>query len=230
MINKKKILAVITARGGSKGLPKKNILDLSGKPLIAWTIQAAKKSKYIDRVILSSDNDDIIKVSKKFGCEVPFKRPQELSGDEASSIDVLLHAIKKIPGYDYVILLQPTSPLRSSSDIDDAFKLMISSKLETCTSVCETQKTPYWMFEIDSNKVLKNILDMPKNGHRRQSLPKTYELNGAIYISNIKALIHDRMLINSATAAYVMSQDKSVDIDDLSDFNRCKKYIEDRND
>lgn len=230
MRNKKNLLAVITARGGSKGLPKKNILDLAGKPLIAWTIQAAQKSKYIDRVILSSDDDDIIKVAKKSGCEVPFKRPQELSNDEASSIDVLLHAIEQVPGYDYVILLQPTSPLRSSSDIDNAFELMMSSKLESCASVCETQKTPYWMFEIDSKKVLKNILDMPKNGYRRQSLPKTYELNGAIYICKIKTLIHDKMLINNFTTAYIMSRSKSVDIDNLSDFNMCKKYIEDTND
>ena len=118
-----KILAVITARGGSKGLVRKNILDLAGMPLIAWTIQAAKQSKYINRVVLSSDDDEIMTVAEKYGCEVPFRRPAMLASDDASSLDVLFHAIGEVSGYDYVILLQPTSPLRTSTDIDDAFDL-----------------------------------------------------------------------------------------------------------
>ena len=124
--NMPKVLAVIPARGGSKGLVRKNILDLAGIPLIAWTIEAAKRSKYIDRVVLSSDDDEIMAVAKHYGCEVPFRRPSALASDDAASLDVLFHAIEKVPGYDYVILLQPTSPLRTFTDIDSAFEMMMS--------------------------------------------------------------------------------------------------------
>lgn len=225
MENLPKILAIITARGGSKGLPKKNILNLAGKPLIAWTIEAAQQSKYIDKVILSSDDDEIISVAQEFKCEVPFRRPAELATDEASSVDVLFHAIEKVPGYDYVALLQPTSPLRTSSDIDSAFELMLASKATSCSSVCETAKTPYWMFSMKSNKVLSRLLQLPTNGHRRQSLPLTYELNGAIYLLNIKTLYSEKNLTPDKTIAYEMSRERSIDIDNLLDFEKCKKYL-----
>ena len=226
MKNLPKILAIITARGGSKGLPKKNILNLAGKPLIAWTIEAAQQSKYIDKVILSSDDDEIISVAQEFKCEVPFRRPAELATDEASSVDVLFHAIEKVPGYDYVALLQPTSPLRTSSDIDSAFELMLSSKASSCSSVCETAKTPYWMFSMQSNKVLSRLLQLPKNGHRRQSLPLTYELNGAMYLLKIEILYSEKCLTPDKTIAYEMCRERSIDIDNLVDFQKCKKYLE----
>ena len=225
MKNLPKILAVITARGGSKGLSKKNILNLGGKPLIAWTIEAAQQSKYIDKVVLSSDDNEIISVAREFNCEVPFRRPAKLATDEASSIDVLFHAIEKVPGYDYVALLQPTSPLRTSYDIDKAFELMILSKANACSSVCETAKTPYWMFSMESNNVLNRLLPLPINGHRRQSLPLTYELNGAIYLLNIKTLYSEKNLTPDKTIAYEMSRERSIDIDNLVDFEKCKKYL-----
>lgn len=226
MKNLPKILAIITARGGSKGLPKKNILNLAGKPLIAWTIEAAQQSRYIDKVILSSDDDEIISVAHDFKCEVPFRRPAELATDEASSVDVLFHAIEKVSGYDYVALLQPTSPLRTSSDIDSAFELMLSSKATSCSSVCETAKSPYWMFSMQSNKVLSRLLQLPTNGHRRQSLPVTYELNGAIYLLNIETLYSEKSLITDKTIGYEMCRERSIDIDNLADFQKCNKYLE----
>lgn len=120
-IDKSKVLALITARGGSKGLPRKNVLQVAGRPLIAWTIEAALKSNIVDRVVLSSDDNEIIETAKSWGCSVPFRRPAHLANDTASSMQVVLHALEQLPGFDYVILLQPTSPLRTASDIDAAF-------------------------------------------------------------------------------------------------------------
>ena len=126
MLNGKTILAIIPARGGSKGIPRKNIKPLAGKPLIAWTIEEAKKSKYIDRLILSSEDEEIIRIAKKWGCEVPFVRPKEFAEDETSGIEPILHAIETLSEkYDYVCLLQPTSPLRTVNDIDGCIKKCI---------------------------------------------------------------------------------------------------------
>lgn len=142
-----KILAIIPARGGSKGVPRKNIRELAGKPLIAWTIEEAKKSKYIDRLILSTEDDEIIEVAKQYGCEVPFKRPIELAQDDTPGIDPVLHAIEQCPGYDYVVLLQPTSPLRTVDDIDGCIEQLLSSDgTNFCVSVTEPEKSPYWMY------------------------------------------------------------------------------------
>lgn len=121
-------LAIIPARGGSKGVPRKNIRNLAGKPLIAWTIEEAKKSKYINRVILSSDDNEIIEIAKNYNCEVPFVRPKNIAEDNTPGIDPVLHAIKQCPGYDYVVLLQPTSPLRTVEDIDGCIRYMLNKK------------------------------------------------------------------------------------------------------
>ena len=228
--NEKKVLAVITARGGSKELPRKNILNLAGIPLIAWTIRAAKESKYITRVILSSDDDEIIQVAKKYDCDVPFRRPAKLATDEASSLDVIYHSIENVSGYDYVILLQPTSPLRTSGDIDSAFELMMSLEANSCVSVCKTKKTPYWMFSLEGDQSLKKLLPLPEDAHYRQALPDVYELNGAIYILKIDSLYRDRSLVPEKSIAYVMERSVSIDIDSLEDFKRCQNYLEETND
>ena len=220
-----KTLAVITARGGSKGLVRKNILDLAGMPLIAWTIRAAKQSKCIDRVVLSSDDDEIMAVAEQYGCEVPFRRPTTLASDDASSVDVLLHAIKELPGYDYVILLQPTSPLRTSTDIDEAFEMMISSGVNGCVSVCEVAKTPFWMYSVDDDNLLNRILPLPSGGHRRQNLPVSYELNGALYLVKVESLCTDKSLIPEQTIAYKMTRERSIDIDCLLDLRKCEEYL-----
>jgi len=228
--NQKKVLAVITARGGSKELPRKNILNLAGIPLIAWTIKAAKESKYITRVILSSDDDEIIQVAKKYDCDVPFRRPSKLATDEASSLDVIYHSIENVPGYDYVILLQPTSPLRTSEDIDSAFELMMSLEANSCVSVCKVKKTPYWMFNLGEDKSLKRLLPLPEGAQYRQALPDAYELNGAIYILKIESLYSHRGLVTEQSIAYVMERSVSIDIDSLADFKKCQNYLEESND
>ncbi|MDB4173097.1 acylneuraminate cytidylyltransferase family protein, partial [bacterium] len=159
MINGQSVLAVIPARGGSKGLPGKNILKLKDKPLLAWTIEAAKESKYLDHVIVSTDNDDISKAAKDYGCDVPFLRPHELATDEASIYDVLVHALDQLKdSYDVLVLLQPTSPLRTFKDIDACLQILSDSNAPSCVSVCEASKSPNWMYWLDKEDHLTPIL------------------------------------------------------------------------
>lgn len=217
MMDKKKILAVIPARGGSKSIPRKNIREVAGKPLIAWTIEAAKRSKYIDRLILSSEDEEIIRIAKQWGCEVPFVRPRELAGDDAPGIDPVLHAVKMLPGYDYVVLLQPTSPLRQVDDIDGCIKFSISKKLNICLSVSDTRKSPYWMFSLDKRGRMRPIIKGKKTIFRRQDLPKIYAINGAVYCAKVNWITKKKSFISNETVAYVMPAERSLDIDSEMD-------------
>lgn len=223
---KPKVLAIIPARGGSKGVPRKNILELAGKPLIAWTIEAAKKSKYIDRLILSSEDDEIIEVAKQYGCEVPFKRPVELAQDDTPGIDPVMHAIMQCPGYDYAVLLQPTSPLRTTEDIDSCIEKILSHKAPFCVSVTELAKSPYWMYTLENDK-MKSLLPQDTLIARRQELPKSYALNGAVYVAEINKLLKEKSFITEETVAFIMSQESSFDIDTLIDFKICESLIGD---
>src|SRR5215470_19477410 len=144
MIDGKKVLAIIPARGGSKGLAGKNIIEVAGKPLIAWTIAEANKSRYIDRLILSSDDPKTIEVAKAHGCEVPFVRPAELAQDETPGVDPVLHAISMLRGYEIVIVLQVTSPLRRVMDIDDCLDYLLSCDANACVSVTGVDQNPYY--------------------------------------------------------------------------------------
>lgn len=216
-----KILAIIPARGGSKGVPRKNIRELAGKPLIAWTIKEAKKSKYIDRLILSTEDDEIIEVAKQYGCEVPFKRPIELAQDDTPGIDPVLHAIEQCPGYDYVVLLQPTSPLRTVDDIDGCIEQLFSSDgTNFCVSVTEPEKSPYWMYTLEDERMVP-LLPKDTLVTRRQDLPKVYALNGAIYVAKTEKLIEEKSFLSSNTSGYIMPQERSFDIDTLIDFTIC---------
>jgi len=221
---KPKILAIIPARGGSKGVPRKNIRELAGKPLIAWTIEEAKKSKYIDRLILSSEDDEIIEVAKQYGCEVPFKRPIELAQDDTPGIDPVLHAIEQCPGYDYVVLLQPTSPLRTVEDIDGCIEKLLTSDVDFCVSVTEPEKSPYWMYTLENERMVP-LLPQGELVARRQDLPKVYALNGAVYVAKISKLFNSRSFINNNTYSYVMSPKRSIDIDSVKDFKICELFL-----
>lgn len=220
-----KVLALITARGGSKGLPRKNVLLAGGKPLVAWTVQAALNAKSVNRVVLSSDDDEIMAAASAAGCEVPFRRPPLLANDQASSMDVVIHALSELPGYDYVILLQPTSPLRTSSDIDAAFKCMRDHDAPACVSVTEVEQSPYWMYRLSADDRMLSVLETQPNFIRRQELPPVYVLNGAIYIAKIDWLLQTRSFLCAETVAYKMSKDRSLDIDDGADFKRFLQII-----
>lgn len=228
MFGEKKVLAIIPARGGSKRLPQKNILDLNGKPLIAWTIESALESKYIDKVMVSTDNLEINKVSKEFGAEVPFIRPESLSTDHASSIDVIKHALSFYHNkFDYVVLLQPTSPLRLFSDIDSAFEL-ITKEVKAVVSVCETEHSPLWSNTLDANLSMRNFIRDELKNKRSQDLPVYYRLNGAIYIAEVNYFYQNNGFFGENTKAYIMPQERSVDIDTELDFEWAQLLMKKR--
>jgi N-acylneuraminate cytidylyltransferase len=214
MIQGKSILALIPARGGSKGIPRKNIQVLAGKPLVAWTIEEAKKSEYIDRLVISSEDEEILRIAEEWGCEVPFVRPADLARDDASSVDVVLHAVKKLPGYDYVVLLQPTSPFRMVEDIDGCIAYCIRHGAKSCTSITVSEKHPSWMYTRDKDGKLLPLIDPAgKKTTRRQDLPVVYVLNGAVYVADCAWFEADKTLIDHNTIGYEMDLESSLDID-----------------
>jgi CMP-N,N'-diacetyllegionaminic acid synthase len=221
MYGKHKILAVIPARGGSKGVPRKNIRALNGKPLIAWTIEQAEQSRYIDRVIVSSEDEEICQVAKQSGAEIPFVRPAELASDTASGVDVLCHAVENAGAdYDYVVLLQPTSPLRESTDIDAAIEYCVEQAVTSVVSLAEATKSPYWMYHMKEGGELTPFVDNAASN--RQELPQSYALNGAVYVLEVARLLASRKILDEQTLGYVMPAERSYDIDTETDFLICE--------
>lgn len=218
MYKGKSFLAIIPARGGSKRLPRKNILNLNSKPLIAWSIEAGLNSKYIDKVIVTSDDTEILDISKQFGA-VTIKRPVELASDVATTFDTLKHTIDNFEKYDYIVLLQPTSPLRDEKHIDEAIELLLSKKADAIVSVCEMDHSPLWSNKLgDSLSMVGFIKDEVLN-KRSQDLEIYYRLNGAIYICDTKKLLETKtLLLKSNIYAYEMDRRNSVDIDSDLDF------------
>lgn len=224
MYNNKKLLALITARGGSKGIPDKNIKLLGGKPLIAWTIDEAKKSKYIDRLILSSDCENIQRIAKQFSCEVPFSRPKELASDTSSSIDVILHALDNIyEEFDYLMLLQPTSPFRTVADIDKVVEESIDSNIELMVSVAKVKKHPSYLYKIENNKLIPYI--ETNKQLRRQDMPATYEHNGAIYFSTVDFIKKNKTYNSVEAVGFEMFGSGNLDIDTYEDLEYAEYLI-----
>lgn len=212
---KKNILAIIPARGGSKGLPRKNILPLAGKPVIAWSINAARKSRHINRTIVSTDDREIAGVSKKYGAEVVI-RPKELATDKAKTIDVILHllnSLKEKENYipDVVVLLQPTSPLRTAKDLDESIKIFLKKKPEFVVSFYESNSI-LWSFKIEKGYT-KSLLGDAYLKRRRQDLGNAYLPNGAIYISTPKNILKYKGFYGKKVFPYIMPENRSVDID-----------------
>lgn len=229
MIANKKVLAVIPARGGSKGIANKNIVPLIGKPLINWTIEAASSSRYIDHLILSSDDERICSIARAAGCNTPFLRASELATDDAKTIDVVLDAIDRSPGFDLVVVLQPTSPLREASDIDNCLELLIAKGADTAVSVSEVREHPFLVYSMEADSRLDAFLKLdPTVSMRRQDLPPAYSLNGAIYIAEIEWLRATRLFVSPETVGHIMSRERSVDIDEPSDLERAVAYLSDR--
>ena len=228
MFSGKKILALIPARGGSKGIPGKNIIALMGKPLIAWTIEAALKSAFIDRVIVSTDSTQIAEVSRKFGADVPFMRPAELAQDKSKTIDAIIHAIEKLNAsgniYDVLILLQPTSPLRTSEDIDGALKTFFANNNKSLVSISPVEDNPLLIRTLNPDKITMNRLLDTSSTCRRQDMPEYYRVNGSIYINLIRE-ININTSFNDNIIPFVMSKDHSVDIDEPADLAKAEYYI-----
>lgn len=216
------ILGIIPARGGSKGVYRKNIKKLNDKPLIGYTIEAAKKSKYIDRLVISTDDNEIAEISKEFGAEIPCLRPDSLSGDVSPTVDCVIHMLnylKESEGYTptHIMLLQCTSPLRSYKHINEAVEQFRHSSKKALISVCESEVNPYWtnIFEGDS---LKPFM---KDGYkitRRQDLPSVYRVNGAIYLIETEMFLKEKTFQASSLTGYIMDSYSSVDIDTELDF------------
>lgn len=218
---KKKILAIIPARGGSKGIPDKNIRNICGKPLISWTIEQAKNCEYIDKVLVSTDDEEIAEISRIYGVEVPFLRPKELAKDDSPTIDAILHSLNFLEEINYipeiVVLLQPTSPLRLVKDINNSIEQFLEKKYDSIISVCNFDHSPYWSLRIDSD-YLNPAFGEDYFETRRQDLPILYHPNGAIFISNPSNLKMFKSFLCEKAGAYIMPSERSFDIDNELDF------------
>lgn len=229
-----RVLGLITARGGSKGIPGKNIAPVGGKPLIAWTLEAAAASHCLDRTILSTDDEEIAEVCRDWGVEAPFQRPPHLAQDDSSHIGVVLHALEWLAANDsykpdYVMLLQPTSPLRTAEDIDAAVNLAEEKNAVAVLSVVETHDHPFLVRAITSDKTLANFVECDLEYARRQSLPVAYAINGAIYLNKRESLLSCRGFEPAGTIPYVMPPERSLQIDSPWDLHLCDLALRDRN-
>lgn len=218
MIGNKKVIAIIPARGGSKGIKDKNIADLNGHPLIYYSIKTVLESKYVDDIVVSTDSERIRNIAIQCGAACPFLRPKELASDEAKTIYSVLHVVRKLDTqgskYDVLILLQPTSPLRTAGDIDSAIELF-EKKKQDVVSVCESKESPVLCRFISDNGTLKNLTG-EQSTVRRQDMKLTYHVNGAIYVNDITKLTEETSF-NDNPIPYIMPRNRSIDIDDYED-------------
>ena len=225
------ILGLITARGGSKGLPGKNIKLLGGKPLIAYSIEAAQKSKLITKLIVSTDDEQIAQVCRDFGAEVPFLRPAELALDSTPHLPVLQHAIKFMEDkegvkYDYIVTFQPTSPFRTVEDIDQTIQALVDAKADSSVSLVEVASMyhPMKMKKLEGNKVLPYCMDEPE-GTKRQDLPKVYRRSSSVYVNRRDLVMVDNKFYGDNIVGYVTPIERFIDIDTMDDWEEAEKKL-----
>ncbi len=218
MYQERTFLYIIPARAGSKRLPHKNTLMLSGKPLISWTLEAASKSNYSDEIVVTSDSSEILDIAKNFKCTT-IQRPDNLAEDNSTTVDVLMHTISFLENkYDYLVLLQPTSPLRTEQHINEAIEFLCEKNADAVISVCECDHSPLWSNTIPESSSMDNFLRDELKNKRSQDLEQYFRLNGAIYICKIERFLKDKTLFFSDNIyAYKMSKYDSVDIDEKID-------------
>ena len=226
MFNGKRILALIPARGGSKGIKDKNITHLCGKPLIAYSVACGMQSKYVDSVVVTTDSEKIAEVARQYGAWVPFLRPPELASDTAKTLDAVLHAVKSLAEmgeqYDAVLLLQPTQPLRTSEDVDGAIEAYFAQGCEDLVSVSQVSDHPILIRTVEGGR-LKNLLPFSSTC-RRQDMPAYYLVNGCIYINAIERL-NENTSFNDNPIPYIMKKSHSVDIDEPIDLQVAEYYL-----
>jgi CMP-N-acetylneuraminic acid synthetase len=211
-------LALIPARGGSKGVPRKNIRLVGNKPLLAWTIEAANESELISRTVVSTEDPEIAEIAQQYGAEVPCYRPDNLAEDTSDTLDAVLYTLdflEKKEGYipDYVVLLQPTSPLRRNDDIDAAIRFTIEHNADSVVSICEAKPHPLLSKTLTQNGTMMDFIPGASDYSRRQDFPEVYSLNGALYINRISSLKNARKFILPNTYGYIMPEERSLDID-----------------
>ncbi|MDF1874442.1 acylneuraminate cytidylyltransferase family protein [Sulfurimonas sp. SAG-AH-194-I05] len=214
----KTFLVAIPARGGSKRLERKNVLLLNNKPLINYSIEAALDSTYITKVIVSSDDDEILDVSLKCGATI-LKRPRSLATDTSTTFDAVKHLIENAPSCDYIVLLQATSPLRTTQDINAAIELLLEKKADAVVSVCEMDHSPLWANTLSENASMEGFLSQDVLNKRSQDLDTFYRINGAIYICDTQKFLKEKtFFLRENTFAYKMNRESSIDIDEKIDF------------
>ena len=225
-MNKNLFVALIPARGGSKGLKKKNLYPVNNKPLISWTIESAISSHYLEQIFVSSDDNSILEIASKEGVNC-IERPASLAEDTSSMESVIMHSIEQIDkqgiGFKYLILLQPTSPLRDSKDIDLACKKFIQLKANSLISVTNVESSVLKTLVKDDNGFLRPAFDNKFPSMNRQQLPLAYRPNGAIYIINKKLFLNNPTLFQKDTAMYEMKENKSIDVDSINDIHTIEK-------
>lgn len=224
-MHEQRVLAVITARGGSKRVPQKNLRKLGKQSLLERTVEASLGSSIVDRTVLSSDCPKIMKDAVRCGCEVPFIRPPELATDGAMSEDVLTHAINNLPFFDWVLLLQPSSPFRTSDDIDLAFELTEKFNRNSCVGVTKIQSGT----DLDQKYFFHGDVFAPtshENGFFEQNYREVFILNGAIYLIRTSHFLRTKKLVDANTIGIQMSAKKSLDIDTFDDLHRAAKFME----
>lgn len=212
------LLALIPARGGSKGIPRKNILPFCGKPLLQWSIDAALAANCVDQVVVSTEDPVIAALATQCGAEVPFKRPPELAIDSAPGIGVVLHALEQLPSVSDLLLLQPTSPLRTAADIEAIVSFRSKCKSDAAVSITRSFKHPAWMYNISKGNYLQPLFNSAEPHAQRQQLQPAYVLNGALYLASRDFLIRERGFLRDDTVGFVMHPERSVDIDTSLDW------------
>jgi CMP-N-acetylneuraminic acid synthetase len=232
VLSAQNILAVITARGESKGVPRKNIRYVGGYPLIAWTILAALDSTYNLRTVVSTEDTEIASVSREYGAEIPFLRPNYLAEDASTSVETVLHAVDWLARHehylsDLIVLLQPTSPFRSSQDIDNAIRLQIESDADAVVSVMKNERPLQWLRRINEDGILADVMSAD-SGIRRQDAELLYQLNGAIYVIKTDVFLQGKTFYPQKTLAYIMPPDRSLDIDTELDLLVADHLMNDR--
>jgi CMP-N,N'-diacetyllegionaminic acid synthase len=222
------LIALIPARGGSKGIPKKNVKDFCGKPLIAWSIDVALQATEVDRVIVTTDDQEIADISLNFGAEVPFLRPERFATDETPGIEPVLHAISVLPQFDWVLVLQPTSPLRITEDIASIVNYAHLNNTNSAVSVVEASNHPHWTYLRNHSGTLSSM----SSGNpvsRRQELPRAFALNGALYLAKREWIMESKAFVSNETYGYVMPRERSVDIDSPLDWKWAEFLMRMRN-
>ncbi|MDX2158251.1 MAG: acylneuraminate cytidylyltransferase family protein [Hyphomicrobiaceae bacterium] len=222
-----RIIAVVPARGGSKGIPRKNLVDLGGRPLIAWTISAARACPSIARVVVSTEDQEIAQAAVAHGAEWPFPRPAELAGDTTPMLDVMRHLVDglQLDDADILLLLQPTSPLRTSEDIERAIATYLSSGAEALISVVASEAHPSWMVKIGTDGRISTFLPDGAKATRRQDLVPAYRPNGAIYLVPVGTIRAGRSWYGADTLAFVMPRERSLDIDEPFDLRLVRLIV-----
>jgi CMP-N,N'-diacetyllegionaminic acid synthase len=224
------VLALVPARGGSRGIPRKNLAPLRGRPLLQWTIEAATGSRFVDRTTVSSDDGDILCAAHALGAE-SLQRPGSIASDDASPVAVVLHFLDSIDlrtrSRDPVIVyLQPTSPLRTSHHLDDALSAMVSAGARCTMSVAECAHSPFKAFRLDDTGRLQSLFDESLSNARRQDLPRTFQPNGAIYAFPVSAFVERGGFPSNGAVPYLMSSEASIDIDRPEDLRIAELILE----